>query len=425
MERSDTCSSSVTQPVAKKIKRVYKRRKTNPSLEFYNKKEVDYYKQLTVEKKGVIVDLESQIVNINSTNVPNRFRILESNSDDKIKAIAIQKINQLARIDCNSSDFNKISQWIETMVNIPFGKFISLPVKETHDSIVKASFLKKIKENLDKEVYGHIDAKQHMVRIMAQWVNNSDSKGISIGIHGPMGCGKTSFVKSLCKSLNIPHGIIALGGISDASFLEGHGYTYEGSKHGKIVDTLIKCKCMNPIIFFDELDKISDTPKGWEIMNILIHLTDPIQNHAYVDRYFAELDIDLSRCIFIFSYNDKEKISPILKDRLITIETPGYKHSDKLTICTQYMIPSILSDFKMDKDDVVFSNEIVIEIINYIEEEKGVRNLKRGIVDIISNINLNILMENSIKIPYKVTSKDVNKYVYAKKNTCLQNGMYL
>ena len=112
-------------------------------------------------------------------------------------------------------------------------------------------------------------------------------------------------------------------------FLEGHSYTYEGSSWGKIVDILIQSKCMNPVIYFDELDKISDTPKGEEIIGILTHLTDTTQNPQYHDKYFSGIDFDLSKVLFIFSYNDDKKINPILKDRMYTIETKGYNTKEK------------------------------------------------------------------------------------------------
>ena len=122
-----------------------------------------------------------------------------------------------------------------------------------------------------------------------------------------------------------------MGGATDSSFLEGHSYTYEGSNWGKIVDILIQSKCMNPVIYFDELDKISGTPKGEEIIGILTHLTDTTQNSQFHDKYFSSLDFDLSKALFIFSYNDEDKINPILRDRMYRIETKGYKKKDKIT----------------------------------------------------------------------------------------------
>jgi len=116
-------------------------------------------------------------------------------------------------------------------------------------------------------------------------------------------------------------------------FLEGHSYTYEGSTWGKIIDHLIQCKYMNPVFFFDELDKVSDTPRGEEIIGILTHLTDTTQNSKFHDKYFSELDFDLSRCLFIFSYNDESKINPILLDRMYRVQTNGYDYKRKDCDC--------------------------------------------------------------------------------------------
>ena len=153
------------------------------------------------------------------------------------------------------------------------------------------TFMEKAQEQLDGAVYGLEDAKMQIMQMMGQWISNPHSVGTAIAIHGPMGTGKTTLVKEgISKVLNRPFTFIALGGATDSSFLEGHSYTYEGSSWGKIVDILIQSKCMNPVIYFDELDKISDTPKGEEIVGILTHLTDITQNPQYHDKYFSGID---------------------------------------------------------------------------------------------------------------------------------------
>ena len=132
--------------------------------------------------------------------------------------------------------------------------------------------------------------------------SGSNSGGNVLAIQGPMGNGKTTTLikEGISKSLNRPFAFIALGGASDSSFFDGHCYTYEGARWGRIVDILHKCKCMNPIICFDELDKVSDTSKGDEIINMLIHMTDSSQNKEFHDNYFPGVDIDLSKVLFFF-----------------------------------------------------------------------------------------------------------------------------
>ena len=130
--------------------------------------------------------------------------------------------------------------------------------------------------------------------------------------------------------MNKPFVFISLGGATDASFLEGHSFTYEGSIYGRIARGIIESKCMDPIIYFDELDKISNTNKGEEIVNLLVHLIDSSQNSKFRDKYFHDLDIDLSRVTFIFSFNDPSKINYILADRITLIETKNITLEQRL-----------------------------------------------------------------------------------------------
>jgi ATP-dependent Lon protease len=263
-------------------------------------------------------------------------------------------------------------------------------------------------------VHGHKNAKEHITRLLAQWIAKPDSKGMILGIHGPAGCGKTTMIKdSICASLGLPFAFIPLGGANDGCYLEGHSYTYEGATWGKVVDVLMKSRCMNPVLFFDELDKISDTSKGEEIINLLIHITDQSQNDKITDKYFSEFEFDLSRCLIIFSYNDEEKISPVLRDRLIKIHTNGYNVKDKISISKNHMIHSILDEYNFKTGDIIFIDSVLKLIIETVEDEQGVRNLRRGLVDIISNINLGRMLElDVVSFPYTVTENDVKKYIH-------------
>jgi ATP-dependent Lon protease len=238
--------------------------------------------------------------------------------------------------------------------------------------------------------------------------------------------------------LNRPFAFIALGGATDSSFLEGHGYTYEGSTWGKIVQTLIDSKSMNPVFYFDELDKISDTPRGEEIVGILTHLTDTSQNSQFHDKYFSEINFDLSKCLFIFSYNDESKVNPILKDRMYRIKTKGYSGKEKGCISSNYLLPKIREQVKFNEEDIIIPDDVITHIIEtHCNKEDGVRNLKRCLEIIHTKLNLYRLMkpgsnlfegEMSLKVefPFKVT-KDVVDKLIKKENDgyCAIASMYL
>jgi ATP-dependent Lon protease len=256
---------------------------------------------------------------------------------------------------------------------------------------------------MESAIHGHDEAKLQIMQFVSNWIANPKANGNVLSIHGPPGVGKTSLVKEgIAKALDRPFHFISLGGATDASFLDGHSYTYEGSTWGKIVDVLIHSKCMNPVIYFDELDKVSDTPKGDEIMNLLIHLTDGAQNDRFQDKYFTGIDLDLSRCLFIFSHNNHEKVNPILRDRMYNIAVKGFNAKEKTIIAEQYLIPAALKEAGLH-ERVSINHEMTEHIIeNFTEGESGVRELKRCIQTIISKINLLRFYNNAKQVPFAI-----------------------
>ena len=277
---------------------------------------------------------------------------------------------------------------------------------------------------LDEAIYGMEDAKIQIMQMIGQWMTNPQSIGSSIALKGPMGTGKTTLIKEgVSKILGRDFAFIPLGGATDSSFLEGHSYTYEGSTYGKIVDILIQTKSANPIIYFDELDKVSDTAKGEEIIGILTHLTDISQNTQFHDKYFSEIEFDLSKCLFIFSYNDESRINPILRDRMYVIETKGYDSSEKKIISNNYLIPTVEKLLNFEKDNIKFEEGVIEYIIEkFTKEEKGVRNLKRCIEIVFTKINLYRLMKpgsklfsqeiiSDIQFPFSVTKEHIDKLI--------------
>lgn len=389
----------------------------NPFMQYYSVEEKRYFNKLPDDKKRSISDLEVLLRDYNKEDTPLRFKILDSGIDNSLKAVAMSKLNHLCMLEECGGEYHKILNWIESMCKIPFGKYVNLPVNDKSSKEDIKSFLKSIKFNLDEKIYGHDSAKEHIIRLLAQWISNPEAKGMVIGIQGPMGCGKTTLIKDgICRVLGLPFAFIPLGGANDGCYLEGHSYTYEGATWGKIVDVLMKCKCMNPVLFFDELDKVSDTYKGQEIINNLIHLTDSSQNDAYTDKYFHEFSFDMSRCLIIFSYNHEENVNPILRDRMVRIKTEGYKESDKVIISKKHMIPILLKEYNFQQSQITFTDDVIKKIIEMIEEEQGVRNLRRALSDIISNVNLKRLMDDERFDKYIVTEEDLKKYVHKNKS---------
>ena len=356
-------------------------------------RDMEYFHNLEQDKKKQLIQDTKTIYEINDSKIPLRFKIIESDMDLKTKAIAIESIDKLAEMDISTGEHSKMDNWINGLIKIPFGKYQSLPVKPESTIEDKREFIRDTYKTLDRAIYGHAEAKTHILQVIGKWIKNPESGGNVLAIQGPMGNGKTTLVKDgISKVMNKPFAFVALGGASDSAYFDGHSYTYEGSHWGRIVQILQDSKCMNPIIYFDELDKISDTQKGEEIVHMLTHLTDPSQNSLFQDNYFPGINLDLSKALFIFSYNDESRVNKILKDRMYVINTKGFKTEDKLKISKEYLLPELLTTFNFEKEEIIFSDEILKEIIEkYTLGEEGVRNLKRAIETIISKVNIYML----------------------------------
>jgi ATP-dependent Lon protease len=397
-----------------------------------------YFKDMDIDAQKKIIRRLKEVNKLSSVEKPYRLQLLDSDMPACYQAAALKKINVLNYMDPGSGEYYKIKQWVDAFMSIPFGKTKQLPLT-MDDGIEKCNaFMENAKKVLDECVYGLDDAKMQILQLVGNWISNPNSIGTAIAIKGPPGTGKTTLIKEgISKILQRPFAFLALGGATDSSFLEGHGYTYEGSTWGKIVNILIQSKCMNPVIYFDELDKISETPKGEEITGILTHLTDTTQNNCFHDKYFANMDFDLSKSLFIFSYNDESKVNPILKDRMYRIHTAGYVSKEKITIAKKYLIPKIEKNVNFKSEDITITDEALIKIIDgFTDKEKGVRNLKRCLEIIYTKLNLYRLMrpdsklfekENTIKVtfPFTVTAEVINKLIKLGETNNVPFGMYI
>jgi hypothetical protein len=394
--------------------------------------EMDYFKKKMSNKEQlqVMKDLKEINSHINIEK-PYRLSLLESKIPSNFKAIALQKLNVLRSMEPGDSEYHKIKTWVDTFMKIPFGVHKALSIK-MDDGIDKCNeFMNNAKQTLDNCVYGLDDAKMQIMQMIGQWVVNPSALGTAIAIKGPPGTGKTSLIKEgISKILGREFAFIALGGAGDSSFLEGHSYTYEGSSWGKILQILIDSKCMNPVIYFDELDKISDTPRGEEIVGILTHLTDTSQNSQYHDKYFSEIDFDLSKCLFIFSYNDENKVNSILKDRMYRIQTKGYDAKEKTIIARKYLLPKIREQVCFTEEEVIITDDVIQYIVgntSLTNNEPGVRNLKRCLEIIHTKLNLFRLvksdtnlfskdMDMKVEFPFTVTRKHVDIFIKNEEN---------
>jgi endopeptidase La len=366
-----------------------------------------YYSKLPVRERANVMNNIKDIKNFQSNVKPMLFQIMELPLPMNQKNHVLKAYNTLTNSRHND---NKLRNWFESLMTIPFGKYKGINLDSIETTKVK-NFIDNLQSTMDSAVYGHDEAKRHIIQLMGQQIRNPKSKGNILGIYGVPGNGKTTIIKEgIAKAMDKPFVFISLGGATDSSFLEGHSYTYEGSVYGRIVNGLISSKCMDPIIYFDELDKISKTPKGEEITNILVHLTDPVQNCHFRDKYFHGIDIDLSRATIIFSFNDPDNVNPILMDRITTVETKYLLAPQKIHIANNYLLKEIMKEMGLKEKDVVLSEKVLEKIISGYTREGGVRKLKSLLYNIVRELNIaNLLkahigsnVENRVKFPFVV-----------------------
>jgi ATP-dependent Lon protease len=392
---------------------------------------------LNTEEQMAVLRQVEEIKKHCEADKPYRLALLDADIPVSYKASAYKKLNTLRYMDPGCGEYYKVKQWVDGFMRIPFGKYKNLSLT-IEDGIDKChEFMSSAKQTLDDVVYGLDDAKLQILQMVGQWVANPDAIGNAIAIQGPMGTGKTTLVKDgISKILGRDFAFFALGGATDSSVLEGHSYTYEGSMWGKIIDIVIQCGNMNPVIYFDELDKVSDTPKGEEIIGILTHLTDTSQNSKFHDKYFSEIDFDLSRCLFIFSYNDESRVNPILRDRMYRIHTKGYSDHEKTIIARNYQLPKVREQVKFSASDITIPDETIRHIVTrFTDGEEGVRNLKRCLEIIYTKLNLyrlmkpgsNIFEKNltlDVEFPLTVTCEVVEKLIKKSEENTRWRNMY-
>jgi ATP-dependent Lon protease len=351
------------------------------------------------------------------------------------------------------SEYFKLSQWLDIFLQIPFNIYKTpaylldtadtLDTPDTPDTQnTTGTYLLNSRKHLDTIIYGQENTKQHIIEILARMMRNSKTTGSVFAIYGEAGTGKTTLIKEgLSHIFGLPFIFISLGGAQDRTTLSGSNYVYEGSSCGKIMQSLNQSRCMNPIFYFDELDKVSETDKGNEIINLLVHLTDYTQNGHFMDDYMDGIAIDLSRATFVFSFNNKDKISPILLDRMEIIKFKSYSVEEKMIIARQYLIPNVVYNVFNDKSiKVILSDKNLRKIVEHrsidIDRQRQINNThilqKRHINSIISNNSSNKLcsryntFSTVMKNISKNSSKNSSRYKhnkYINKNNVLKHNL--
>ena len=384
--------------------------------------QLNYIGQLKLKKSTFNIKNElDKLKGITSSDIDLKKQVLLSkNMPEQVKKICLEKLEELK--NANNETY-KIKMYVNILIQFPW-------LSETDDNVFKLVstdknkskfFLENIEKKLNEQIYGHSLAKNKILQTLAKLISVQGTHISPIALVGPPGVGKTKFAQCLAECLDIPFVQITLGGQNDGELLHGHGYTYAGAQPGLIVKKMVDAGSARCIMYFDELDKcVSKNGQVNELMSILIHLTDPMTNGSFQDRFFQEITFPLNKVIFIFSFNDISKIDKILLDRMEVIDVESYSIKEKKTISNNYLLKQLCKDIGFDYGSVTLSQDILTFLIEEYTFEPGVRSLKRSIENILLKLNIDKIYkrgvyegdkEFSISNPLVITKELIQEYL--------------
>lgn len=318
--------------------------------------------------------------------------------NDTVKKIFEKELAKLERMHSHSPDYGVQSNYVDTILNIPWGEFT-----KDNFNLVRAQKV------LDKDHFGMEKVKERILEHLAVLKLKGDMKSPIICLYGPPGVGKTSLGRSIADTLNRKYIRMSLGGLHDEAEIRGHRRTYIGAMPGRIVQNIIKSGSSNPVFILDEIDKVNSDYKG-DPSSALLEVLDPEQNSNFHDN-FLDIDFDLSNVLFIATANNLNTIPPPLLDRMELIEVSGYILEEKVEIAMRHLWPKQLDNHGVKKDHVTISKSTMKEIVTSYTRESGVRELDRKIAKILRKVARKIAIDEHFIS--EITSDNLQEYLGA------------
>ena len=324
-------------------------------------------------------------------------KIEEIKLSDEAREMAEKELQKLKMMPSMSSEANVVRNYIDWLLSMPWAE-------KTEDNFD----LEKAEKVLDAQHYGLEKVKERIIEYLAVAQQVGKMKGPIICLVGPPGVGKTSLARSVAEALGRKFARVSLGGIRDEAEIRGHRRTYIGAMPGKVIQSLRKTKFNNPLLLFDEIDKMSHGVMG-DPAAALLEVLDPEQNHTFMDHYL-EVEFDVSDVLFFCTANVSQNIPPALKDRMEVIRLSGYTELEKENIARKHLLPKQMDENGLTSKRIQFQQKAILKIIRNYTREAGVRNLEREIAKTCRKVATQLVKKTNLN-KVIVTPLRVQKYL--------------
>lgn len=309
-----------------------------------------------------------------------------------------KELSKLERLHPQSPDYSMQTQYVQTIINLPWEEYSKDNFNLTHAQKV-----------LDHDHYGLEKVKERIIEHLAVLKLKNDLRAPIICLYGPPGVGKTSLGKSIAKALNRKYVRVSLGGLHDEAEIRGHRRTYIGAMPGRIIQNIQKAGTSNPVFVLDEIDKVSNDFKG-DPSSALLEVLDPEQNNAFHDNYL-DIDYDLSKVMFIATANDLNTIAQPLLDRMELIEVNGYILEEKVEIATHHLVPKQIEAHGISRKQISIPRKTLQAIVESYTRESGVRELDKKIAKIMRKVARKLATDESSFTPVTIKPADLVDYL--------------
>ena len=326
--------------------------------------------------------------------------IMDLKIDEKSREKLLKEADKLTKLPPSSQEAFVIKNYLDTVLDLPWGKYTKAKLS-----------MDKAEAVLEKDHYGLKKVKERILEFLAVHMLNPEIKGQIICLAGPPGIGKTSIAKSIAKAMGRKYARVSLGGVRDEADIRGHRKTYVGAMPGRVITALTQASSANPLILFDEIDKLCSDIKG-DPSSAMLEVLDAEQNYAFRD-HFIEVPFDLSKAVFITTANNVSAIPAPLLDRMEVIELPSYTAEEKFHIAKEHLVPKQLKEHGLKASQLRITDDAINELIQYYTKEAGVRSLERSIASLCRKTAKKIAADEAKRVSIK--AKDINGYLGIRK----------